>query len=104
MHLFGHLHKLGQRLLYCYADSVIFVQKIDEPPLIDCGDALRDITSELKGNDHIPQFVSGGPKNYAFILWNIVMGEMKTLCKVRSITLNYKASQLVNFDTIKDLV
>jgi hypothetical protein len=25
-------------------------------------------------------------------------------CKVRGITLNYKASQLVNFETIKDLV
>ena len=26
------------------------------------------------------------------------------MCKVRGITLNYKASHLVNFDTIKDLV
>ena len=30
--------------------------------------------------------------------------EVKTVCKVRGITLNYKASQLVNFETIKDLV
>ena len=29
---------------------------------------------------------------------------MKTVCKVRGITLNYKASQLVNFETIKDLL
>ena len=29
---------------------------------------------------------------------------MKTVCNVRDITLNYKASQLVNFETIKDLV
>jgi len=26
------------------------------------------------------------------------------VCKLRGITLNYKASQLVNFETIKDLV
>jgi len=26
------------------------------------------------------------------------------MCKVRGITLNFKASQLVNFETIKDLV
>ena len=30
--------------------------------------------------------------------------EVKKVCKVRGITLNYKASQLVNFDTIKNLV
>ena len=29
---------------------------------------------------------------------------MKTFCKVRGITFNYKASHLVNFETIKDLV
>ena len=29
---------------------------------------------------------------------------MKTVCKVRGIILNYKASQLVNFETIKYLV
>ena len=31
-------------------------------------------------------------------------GEVKTVCKVRGITLNYNASQLVNFNAIKDLV
>ena len=31
-------------------------------------------------------------------------GEAKTVCKVRGITINYKSSQIVNFDTIKDLV
>ena len=31
-------------------------------------------------------------------------GETKTVYKVRGITLNYKASKLVNFETIKDLV
>ena len=29
---------------------------------------------------------------------------MKTVCKVRGITLNYRASQVVNFETIKHLV
>ena len=31
-------------------------------------------------------------------------GEEKSVCKVRVITLNYKTSLLVNFDTIKDMV
>ena len=31
-------------------------------------------------------------------------GEEKTVCKVRGITLNNKTSELVTFDTIKDVV
>ena len=31
-------------------------------------------------------------------------GESKTVCKVRGITLNYSASQLVNFSKIKDMI
>jgi hypothetical protein len=62
------------------------------------------MTSELKANEYISEFVSGGPKNYGYKLCNSVTGETKTVCKVRGMTLNYKASQLVNFETIKDLV
>jgi hypothetical protein len=80
------------------------VQNTDEPPLIECGDALGDMTSELKENEYISEFVSGGPKNYAYKQCNAVTGEVKRVCKVRGVTLNYKASQLVNFETIKALV
>jgi hypothetical protein len=65
---------------------------------------MGDMTSELKENEYISEFVTGGPKNYGYKLCNSVIVVVKTVCKVRSITLNYKASQLVNFDTIKDLV
>ena len=30
--------------------------------------------------------------------------KIKTICKVRGITLNYNASQLVNFDVIRDMI
>ena len=42
MHLYAYLDKLGERALYCDTDSVIFVQKMNEPPLIECGDTLGD--------------------------------------------------------------
>ena len=84
-------------------DSVIFVQKTYESPLIEC-DALGYMTSELKANEYISEYVSGGPKNYGYKLFNSVTGEPKRVCKVRGITLNYKASQIVNFETINDLV
>ena len=102
LHLYAHLDKLGERTLYCDTDSVIYVQKDDEPPLVQCGDALGDMTSELEG-EYISEFVSWGPKNYAYKLCNSMNGEVKRVCKVRGITLNYNASQLVHLDTIKDL-
>ena len=62
------------------------------------------MTSELKENEYISEFVSRGRKYYGYKLCNSVTGETKTVCKVRVITLNYKASQLVNFETIKFLI
>ena len=50
------------------------------------------------------EVVCAGPKNYAYKTYNSVTGESKTVCKVRGITLNYSASQLVNFSKIKDII
>jgi len=51
------------------------------------------------------EFVSGGPKNYAYMVMTGGRGEKeKTVCKVRGITLNYNASKLVNFERIKDMI
>ena len=104
MHLYAYLDRLGERALYCDTDSVIFVQKDGEPPLIELGDYLGDMTSELKGSEFISEFISGGPKNYAYKLCDLVTGGEKSVCKVREITLNYSTSQLVNFDTIKYMI
>ena len=45
-----------------------------------------------------------GTKNYAYKSINSVTGEEKTVCKVRGITLNYSASQLVNFESITRMI
>jgi hypothetical protein len=59
--------------------------------------------SELKPGEYIEEFVSRGPKNYAY---RVVRDRdaVKTVCKVRGITPNYKASNLVNFDVIRKMV
>ena len=62
------------------------------------------MTSELKPSEYIEEFVSGGPKNYAYKVVDTVTGERKHVCKVRGITLNYNASRLVNFDVIRDMI
>ena len=65
---------------------------------------LGAMTSELKPGFHIEIFVSGGPKNYAYRIVDSLTFIRETVCKVRGITLNYSASQTVNFDVIEALV
>ena len=62
------------------------------------------MTLELKSGFHIEEFVSGGPKNYAYRIVDFVTGNCETACKVRGITLNYSASQTVNFDVMNALI
>ena len=62
------------------------------------------MTSELKLNEIISEVVCAGPKNYAYETINSITGASKTVCKVRGITLNYIASQLVNFAKMEDMI
>jgi len=66
--LYEYLSKMGKSVLYCNIDSVIYVQKVDEPPKVTTGDYLGDLTDELEesGSGSIDQFVSGGPKLCVF--------------------------------------
>jgi len=106
IHLYRFLDRLQERAIYCDTDSVIYIQPKDQPSLIETGDKLGDMTSELRPSEFISEFVSGGPKNYAYrLMTGGTGGEVeKTVCKVRGITLNYNASKLVNIERIKDMI
>jgi len=105
IHLYRYLDRLRENIIYCDTDSVIYVQPRDEPALIEMGDKLGDMTSELRPSEFISEFVSGGPKNYAYRVMTGGTGEEeKTVCKVRGITLNYNASKLVNFERLNDMI
>jgi len=97
MQLYRYLDTLQVKALYCDTDPVIYVQPKDEPPLILTAESLGAITSELKPDECIAEYVGMGPKNYAYRTLNPATGESKTFCKLRGITLNYNASQIVNF-------
>ena len=92
LHLYGCLDRLQELALYCDTDSVVFIQPNDDPALIEIGDCLGDMTFGLKHNEIISEFVSGGPKNYAYKTFNSVTCAEKTVFKVRVIKLNYNAS------------
>ena len=51
-----------KRALYCDTDSVIYIQPTAESQLVQTGDYLGAMTSELKPGFHIEEFLSVGPK------------------------------------------
>jgi len=90
MHLYTYLDRLQEKSLYSDSDSVVYVQSRGEPRLVET------MTSELLSGHYICEFISAGPKNYAYKTVNTEPGEQRMVCKVRGITLNYSASLLVN--------
>jgi hypothetical protein len=105
IYLYDYLDRLQDRAIYCDTDSVLYIQNESEPPLIECGDKLGDMTDELHSGEYMEELVSGGPKNYAYKICNRDASQLpKTVCKIRGITLNYNAVQMVNFDVIKDTI
>jgi hypothetical protein len=98
LYLYKLLDQLQRRVLYYDTDSVIFV----DVPGQECpalGDYLGELTDELKKGDSIDVFASGGPNNYCY---KTKSGEEK--CKVRGFTLNHVNAQLINFNTVRDMV
>ena len=104
--LYDVLDTLQERVLYCDTDSIIFTSQRGEviPPL---GAYLGDLTDELNsGNvcglpeeDYITEFVSGGPKCYAY---NTLHG--KTAVKCKGVTLNAKNASVVTPESLAGLV
>lgn len=88
--------------MYCDTDSIVFnVSPGEWQP--DLGDYLGDLTDEVEGNE-IVSFTTGGPKNYAFKLDHPDKNGNISCCKVRGITLNFKNSIDINFNTVKEMV
>ena len=81
LHLYKYLDKLQERAIYFDTDSVIFVQTSGESPLVETGENLGDMTSELKQSEFIEDFVSGGPKNYAYKMVNTLTGNERVYAK-----------------------
>ena len=102
--LYEALELLGERVLYFDTDSVIYTWKPGQPH-VPLGPFLGDFTNEIKPDkvtkqpDWIVEFTAAGPKNYAY---RTHLG--KTECKVRGFTLNTRGSQVINFDSMKDLI
>jgi len=107
LELWSIMNKLDNRVLYHDTDSIIYSVNDKDTYIPPLGDYLGQLTNELsckevnckgcKVGHWITEFVSCGPKNYSFKLNS---GEI--FCKVRGFSLNYRNSQIVNFQSMKD--
>ena len=64
------------------------------------------MTDELESygrGSFIELFVSGGPKFYAYVV-RTPEGRRHEICRVKEITLNYKNSYIINFNSIRKLI
>jgi len=59
-HVYRYIDRMQENEIYCDKNSVIYIQLWDEPKLIETGDKLEDMTSELRPSESIVEFVSGG--------------------------------------------
>ncbi|CAH1986109.1 unnamed protein product [Acanthoscelides obtectus] len=77
--LYSFLEKVEERAVYVDTDSCIYISRkgLDD---ISTGDFIGDMTDELNGG-FISEFVSGGPKNYAY-KYTTLSGEEQIVCKV----------------------
>ena len=106
LELWKIMNRLGKRVLYHDTDIIFSVNDTDKY-VPELGDYLGQLTNELSCKElgcvgceeghWITEFVSCGPKNYSFKL-----NSGQIICKVRGFSLNYRNSQIVNFESMKD--
>jgi hypothetical protein len=101
--LYNVLEILGEYVCYTDTDSVIFIEDA-LTPRISVGDFLGDLTDEIEPGNYIEEFVSGGPKNYAFKLHHSDEKGIQYFCKVKGITLNFRGSKVINFHSVKEMI
>ncbi|KAG5900435.1 hypothetical protein JTB14_029321 [Gonioctena quinquepunctata] len=100
---YSYLDRLTNRVLYYDTDSIIYISGEGEWN-VPTGDFLGEMTDELDSygtGSYMTELVSGGPKNYAYTVYSPTKNEYNQVCKVKGFMLNYQASQLVNFDSMK---
>lgn len=82
-------------------DSVIFLNRGSDVYQVPLGNFLGDMTDELEGG-YIKEFVSCGPKQYAYI--RVKDDKEDTVVKIRGFTLTSTSSLKLNFQTMKKML
>lgn len=107
LELYKILEKLNERVLYMDTDSVIFTAKTGDyiPPIGKfIGQLSNELVSEGEGDAYITRFVSCGSKNYAYEVFKPHSNSKEIFIKVKGISLNFSAKNIVKFETMKNLI
>ncbi|CAM9673030.1 unnamed protein product, partial [Heterosigma akashiwo] len=99
LELYKAMDILGDKVLYHDTDSIIY-RSPDGSKLIPEGKNLGEWEPELKEGDWITEFVSSGPKSYAYK----TKSGKDECCKVKGFQLNYANQLKINFDSMKEYV
>ena len=94
LELYKCLELLKDQVLYFDTDSIIYLCR-ERLPEVETGPFLGQMKHETAGV-LIQEFVTGGPKNYSYMLQN---GD--TECKIRGFTMDEQSSAQQNFDSMK---
>jgi hypothetical protein len=98
LQLWEEMNKLGDRVLYCDTDSIVYVSepgKYDVPLGDMVGDwELEDVCTK---HDGIREFAAWGPKTYG-----IKCGDGYTSVKAKGVSLNRATENLFNFQVMKE--
>ena len=94
------------RYTLCPLDSIIYVTRPGDVYQPRLGSFFGDMTSELAeyGDDaYIEEFVSGGPKHYAY---RVRKGDGSAVekIKIRGFTINHSTAALLNMSALKEKV
>ncbi len=97
--LYSEMDKLGERVMYCDTDSVIYKRSPNSAENLVTGNFLGDMTDELKPGDSIVSYVSGGPKNYGY---RTAQGDV--VVKIRGFTLNCVNAPAFVLDNVRRVI
>lgn len=105
LELFNLMEKINSvredRVLYCDTDSVIFVER-DDDPKIPTGDLLGQLTDELANDERCVAGVFLGSKSYTL---QISRGDqMRDIIKVKGLTCSANTRHILNFDTLDEYI
>ena len=98
LELYNLIDFLGRRVLYMDTDSVLYTAK-EGDPMPPLGDFLGQLTDELPQGQWITEFISSGPKSYAYRLT-----DGSECVKFKGLTINSSNIHIVNFQSMQDLI
>lgn len=97
--LFKLIDRVKDRFVYCDTDSVIYELSPNAADNLPTGEFMGDLTSELDFGETIVDFVSGGPKVYAF-----KTSKNKCVVKIKGFQLNETNKAAFSFENLKTIV